>query len=418
MNNIQLTQLIRESIQEYIRNIDEAGENAALEAKMYKTEEAITLREKKINMEGIDEAYHDMIDKSKMKELASEVKALKKSLARYEKQLAKLKSKGKKAEETPEEIIDEVSLNENDEDELMLAYNRSPKMVSWDTIEKEYQESGLTGEEFFADYENEFRNQFEGKPVSKKAYFNFYADRSTDSQDDRYVMEDWIVLTNQELAVNLKDKRYDKNGNPDEYGLYDAGTNYLGDEDEYDDSRDEYDVDRAQYNDPTMNEIAYMQKIAGIITEEEYRAKLKKSIAEGMDENFDMLMDAVDDYYEPNTPEHTKLRNAVEKALDNGDIDTMDFSDSPSSPYNTVARIAKEMEEENLVVTYIKNKADYPEKGLADDFHEYKGKTVKYIVGYDENDEYDEIGYIYAKNNDIKSYSDDKLDNAFMSSLA
>jgi hypothetical protein len=105
----------------------------------------------------------------------------------------------------------------------------------------------------------------------------------------------------------------------------------------------------------------YMQKLAGLITEGQYQAKKKvlnrkKSIAEGMDEN--------------------------------------------------------------LVVTYIKNKADYPEKGLADGFHEYEGKTVKYIVGYDENDEYDEIGYIYAKNNDIKSYSDDELDNAFMISLA
>ena len=232
MNNIQLTQLIRESIQEYIRNIDEAGENAALEAKMGKTEEAITLREKKINMEGIDETYHDMIDKRKMKELASEVKALKKSLARYEKQLAKLKSKGEKAEETPEEIIDEVSLNENDEDELMLAYNRSPKMVSWDTIEKEYQESGLTGEEFFADYENEFRNQFEGKPVSKEAYFNFYADRATGGQDDRHAMEDWIDLTNQELEKS------------DDMNIY---------------------------------EVLHMQKLAGILSETEYKAKVEEA---------------------------------------------------------------------------------------------------------------------------------------------
>jgi hypothetical protein len=84
---------------------------------------------------------------------------------------------------------------------------------------------------------------------------------------------------------------------------------------------------------------------------------------------------------------------------------------------NRKKSIAEGMDE-NLVVTYIKNKADYPEKGLADGFHEYEGKTVKYIVGYDENDEYDEIGYIYAKNNDIKSYSDDELDNAFMISLA
>ena len=242
MNNIQLTQLIRESIQEYIRNIDEAGENAALEAKMGKTEEAITLREKKINMEGIDEAYHDMIDKSKMKELASEVKALKKSLAKYEKQLAKLKSKGKTSTEVEDtetqEIVDENSdidanpEDESDEDELMLAYNRSPKMVSWDTIEKEYQESGLTGEEFFADYENEFRNQFEGKPVSKEAYFNFYADRATGGQDDRHAMEDWIDLTNQELEKS------------DDMNIY---------------------------------EVLHMQKLAGILSETEYKAKVEEA---------------------------------------------------------------------------------------------------------------------------------------------
>jgi hypothetical protein len=104
-----LKQLIRESINEYINGIDEAGENAALEAKMNATTEAIELREKKMKMEGLDEAYHDMLDKGKMKELSSEIKALKKSLAKYEKQLDKLKNKGaKKVEDVEEkEIVDE-----------------------------------------------------------------------------------------------------------------------------------------------------------------------------------------------------------------------------------------------------------------------------------------------------------------------
>jgi hypothetical protein len=118
MNNQNLIQLIRESIQSYISEIDHAGENAACEAKINAIGEAITTREKKMNMEGIDEAYHDMIDKSKMKELASEIKTLKKSLAKYQKQLEKLKSKGtskiEKVEDTEkEEIIDEVSLPED-----------------------------------------------------------------------------------------------------------------------------------------------------------------------------------------------------------------------------------------------------------------------------------------------------------------
>jgi hypothetical protein len=127
MNNQNLIQLIRESIQNYISEIDHAGENAACEAKINAIGEAITTREKKMNMEGIDEAYHDMIDKSKMKELASEIKVLKKSLAKYQKQLEKLKSKGNKStkvEDTEKkEIVDEVSLPEDEnigmEDENM-----------------------------------------------------------------------------------------------------------------------------------------------------------------------------------------------------------------------------------------------------------------------------------------------------------
>ena len=54
MNSTSLIQLIRESINEYIREIDEAGNIAALEAKMNKTQEAIDLREKKMNMDGIE----------------------------------------------------------------------------------------------------------------------------------------------------------------------------------------------------------------------------------------------------------------------------------------------------------------------------------------------------------------------------
>jgi hypothetical protein len=110
----KLRQLIRESINDYVREIDEAGNIAALEAKMGKTQEAIELREKKMNMEGIDEAYHDMLDKGKMKELGAEVKVLEKSLTKYKKMLDKLKSKlngsPKVEKEEEKEIVDEVEM--------------------------------------------------------------------------------------------------------------------------------------------------------------------------------------------------------------------------------------------------------------------------------------------------------------------
>jgi hypothetical protein len=116
MKPTELRQLIRESINEYISEIDAAGNKAALDAKMTATQEAIDLRERKMNMDDLDEAYHDMLDKGKMKELGGEVKALKKSLDKLKKQLDKLNSKGTKTEkpeseesEEKEEIVDEAS---------------------------------------------------------------------------------------------------------------------------------------------------------------------------------------------------------------------------------------------------------------------------------------------------------------------
>lgn len=293
MKTTDLRQLIKESIQEYIKEIDEAGNRAALEAKMAKTQEAIDLRKKKLNMEGLDEAYHDMMDKGKMKEMTSEIKLLEKSMGKYKKMLEKMDAKDTpKMEEmqddkVEEEIIDETNLDEYtadsaseleeakmtkaekakkedivkgmkksksfgkskeekakmyatatklamkesevlnesflhmqklaglitetqykqklkeasfeyEDDELTLAYNNAPKTLPWDAIEKAYQESGLSGEEFFAGYETEFRKQFEGKPVSKEAYFKFYEDRATGGQDDRYAMFNWISFSNPE----------------------------------------------------------------------------------------------------------------------------------------------------------------------------------------------------------------------------
>lgn len=119
MKTTELRTLIKESIQEYIKEIDEAGNRAALEAKIAKTQEAIENRKKKINMEGLDEAYHDMMDKGKIKELTSEIKLLEKSLTKYGKMLEKMDAKSapkqmKDEGMMDEEVIDEVSIDEND----------------------------------------------------------------------------------------------------------------------------------------------------------------------------------------------------------------------------------------------------------------------------------------------------------------
>jgi hypothetical protein len=116
MNKLQ--QLIRESISEYMKAIDEAGEMAGHKAKMEATQAAIDKRKKMTELDGLDEDMKSMIDGKKVKEISSEVKALEKSLAKLQKQLEKLSSKSSKSENVEDieekEIVDETMMDEND----------------------------------------------------------------------------------------------------------------------------------------------------------------------------------------------------------------------------------------------------------------------------------------------------------------
>ena len=121
MKTTALRQLIKESIQEYIREVETSGNIAAQEAKIRACEEAIALREKKANMEGLDEAYHDMMDQSKLNELKKEIKELQKYKLKTERLLEKMKSKGGKDEKEvvkdgmeEEGVVDEVTIDEMD----------------------------------------------------------------------------------------------------------------------------------------------------------------------------------------------------------------------------------------------------------------------------------------------------------------
>ena len=125
MENSTLRQIIRESIQNYIREIDEVAEVAATEARIRKMEEAIEERKNLINMEGLEETMHKMIDKKKIKEIEKEIKHLEKSLEKYKKQLEKMQNKGKKSEESEseetKEMVDEMAsdIKDNMEENYM-----------------------------------------------------------------------------------------------------------------------------------------------------------------------------------------------------------------------------------------------------------------------------------------------------------
>jgi len=150
MNSISLRQIIKESIQEYIREVETSGNVAAQEAKIRACDEAIALREKKLNMEGLDEAYHDMIDEAKKKNLEKEIKELQKYKKKAEKILEKMKSKAGKEDTMENEgmgeeaVIDEVAIDEMDPEAGPQLEEAKKKKAS----KKEKEEKEMMNESF------------------------------------------------------------------------------------------------------------------------------------------------------------------------------------------------------------------------------------------------------------------------------
>jgi len=171
--NTQLRQLIRESIQEYIKEINAAGDRAALEAKINATQEAIDKRKKLTAMEGLDEAYQEYLDERKMKEMTSEIKMLEKSMSKYQKMLEKMDAKKEpKIEEIKdEEVMDEVTidppsgaqLEENVDKEMYyeIAQQMKNDGMSYDEVVIKLEDMGLNTREAETITMNTFKEEME-----------------------------------------------------------------------------------------------------------------------------------------------------------------------------------------------------------------------------------------------------------------
>jgi hypothetical protein len=103
----KLRSLIRESINEYIREIDDQGTGAMFEAKMEACEAAIKKREDKLRSIDENEELKEMIDGGKLKEIQKEINELKKYHKKLEKLKGKHSNKGKKKEMTTDAKTDE-----------------------------------------------------------------------------------------------------------------------------------------------------------------------------------------------------------------------------------------------------------------------------------------------------------------------
>jgi hypothetical protein len=111
----KLRSLIRESINEYIREIDDQGTGAMFEAKRQACEAAIEKREAKLRSIDENEELKEMVDNTKLKEIQKEINELKKYHKKLENLQKKHANKGnKKKEVTTDAVTEEAPIDESD----------------------------------------------------------------------------------------------------------------------------------------------------------------------------------------------------------------------------------------------------------------------------------------------------------------
>ena len=111
-----LRSLICESINEYIKEIDDAAENAAMEARIAKCDEAIATREAKLARIDENDELKEMVDGAKIKEIQNEIKELKKAKLKFERIAEKKAAKKakKSAPKDEKEVTTDAPIDETD----------------------------------------------------------------------------------------------------------------------------------------------------------------------------------------------------------------------------------------------------------------------------------------------------------------
>ena len=116
----RLRSLIRESINEYIKEIDGAAEKAANEARISACEEAIQKRKEKLSRVEENEDLKELASPEKVKEIQNEIKQLEKAKKKFEAKKAKMENKkNKKDDVVTDAKIEEAPVDEADVTEKM-----------------------------------------------------------------------------------------------------------------------------------------------------------------------------------------------------------------------------------------------------------------------------------------------------------
>lgn len=173
----KLRTLIRESIQEYIKEIDQAANEAAVDASITKCEEAIQLRQERLNKINENDDLKEMVDETKVKNIQNEIKILEKAKKKYAAQKAKMQAKKDKKANPEKEVTTDAPIDEADvtaemnmsddkqEEALNESFLRMQKLAGVITETQYRQKKSLI--------ENEITNSSVVQNLEKKA-FNFF----------------------------------------------------------------------------------------------------------------------------------------------------------------------------------------------------------------------------------------------------
>jgi hypothetical protein len=132
----RLRSIIRESISNNLKEIEDVAENAAMEAKLNAYTEAIDKVNKKIEMAESLEEMQELVDPTKLNELKKHLKTLEKSKAKLEKVKAK-KNKGK--EVVTDEPVEEAEIEEGDKYNPENNWNDEEVDDPWDAGQTKHQ---------------------------------------------------------------------------------------------------------------------------------------------------------------------------------------------------------------------------------------------------------------------------------------
>jgi hypothetical protein len=132
----RLRSIIRESISNNLKEIEDVAENAAMEAKLNAYTEAIDKVNKKIEMAESLEEMQELVDPTKLNELKKHLKTLEKSKAKLEKVKAK-KNKGK--EVVTDEPVEEAEIEEGDKYNPENSWNDAEIDDPWNAGQTKHQ---------------------------------------------------------------------------------------------------------------------------------------------------------------------------------------------------------------------------------------------------------------------------------------